>query len=235
MTRTIDVVFRYQEAEVEHYGAVAVIDTLRATTTMTAILERGALAVRPVAGLEEAYALKERDPHLLLGGERDNRPPDGFDGGNSPYDWPESRVHGQRVVFSTTNGTAAIDKVRSIPRLVLAALTNADAASRYLWQLERPTLVVASGTRGRVSLEDVLAAGALVSLWPRESRSDAADMAATVFSAHRDRLREAVREARHGRDLWDMGLEKDLDFAAGLNTSAIVPVLCQDGWIRAAD
>ena len=121
MTRTIDVVFRYQEAEVEHYGAVAVIDTLRATTTMTAILERGALAVRPVAGLEEAYALKERDPHLLLGGERDNRPPDGFDGGNSPYDWPESRVHGQRVVFSTTNGTAAIDKVRSIPRLVLAA------------------------------------------------------------------------------------------------------------------
>lgn len=214
------------------FYAVAVIDTLRATTTMTTILERGAEAVRPVGDLETAYALKAQDPELLLGGERQNRPPEGFDGGNSPMDWPGERVAGRRVVFTTTNGTAAIETVQHAPRLVLAALINAGAVSEYLWQLEQPALLVASGTQGQVSLEDVLAAGAVASGWPRAHRSDAAEIASALFEKYRDRLAAAMEECRHGRDLAVMGLHDDLHFAAGLNTTPLVPMLCQDGWIR---
>lgn len=233
MGRTIDVAFRYQDAELEHLGAVAVIDTLRATTTMTHILSQGALAIRPVKQLEEAYALKEKNAQLLLGGERHSRPPEGFDGGNSPYDWPSRKVRGERVVFTTTNGTAAIDQVRAIPRLVLAALTNATAVSRYLWELERPVLVVAAGTRGRIALEDVLAAGAVVHDWPQSAMTDAARIADALFSENRDRLQEAIMQCEHGRSLAAMGLERDMEFAARYQSTDVIPVMCSDGWIRA--
>lgn len=236
MVRTIDVAFRFEDVEVGNdYGAAAVIDTLRATTTMIALMERGVLAIRPVASLDEAYALKEKDPRLLLGGERNNRPPEGFDGGNSPYDWPKDRVLQRRVVYTTTNGTAAIDRARAVPRLVLAAMTNAEAAFRYLWSLERPVLVVASGTKGQVALEDVLAAGAIAVHWPREGRTDRAEMAAALFLQNQHDIGSAIRQSRHGRDLVEMGLGRDLDFAAQLNITRVVPVLSQDGWIRAVD
>jgi 2-phosphosulfolactate phosphatase len=202
---------------------------------MTVLLERGAIAVRPVAELEEAYALRSRDDDLLLGGERHNRPPEGFDGGNSPYDWPSERVYGRRVASTTTNGTAAIERVKAVPRLILAALINADAAGRYLLELERPALLVASGADHRASLEDVLAAGAVARVWPRQRRTDAAEMAVMVFESCAGRLGEAVRAADHGQDLIKLGLDDDLAFAAELNSSRVVPVLCRDGWLRAAD
>jgi 2-phosphosulfolactate phosphatase len=218
VTYKIDVAFRQEDACTDGYGAAAVIDTLRATTTMTVLLERGAVAVRPVADLEEAYALRRRDDDLLLGGERHNRPPEGFDGGNSPYDWPSD-----------------IERVKAIPRLILAALINADAAGRYLLALERPALLVASGAEHRASLEDVLAAGAVARMWPRQRRTDAAEMAVMVFESCAGRLGEAVRTADHGQDLIKLGLDDDLAFAAELNSSRVVPVLCGDGWLRAAD
>ncbi len=227
--------FRHEDAVVAQVGAAAVVDTLRATTTMTVILGRGAVAIRPVADLEEAYALKARDPELLLGGERNNRPPEGFDGGNSPFDWPRHRVIGRRVVFTTTNGTAAVEKVHTVARMVLASLLNAEAVSRYLWQLERPTLLVASGTRGETALEDVLACGAVASFWPRTNRSDAAEIACALYEREKDHLVTALTECHHGQDLAKLGLAEDLAFAAQLNSSSVVPVLCSDGWIRAAE
>jgi 2-phosphosulfolactate phosphatase len=236
--RTINVLFRYQDAtreSLEGYGAVAVIDTLRATTTMAALLDRGAIAIRPVADLEDAYVLKARDPALLLGGERHNQPPEGFDGGNSPDDWPRDRVIGRRVVFTTTNGTQAIDAVRGISRLVLGALINAEAVSRYLWSLERPTLLVASGSRGRVSLEDVLACGAIAHYWPRELRTDAADIACRAFLQSQHQLYETLAASEHGRVLSELGWAGDVRFAAQLDHTRVVPILCTDGWIRAVE
>lgn len=235
MKRTIDLAFFQEAAVCTGFGAVAVIDTLRATTTITAILDRGGVGVRPVLNLEDAYALKSRDAELLLGGERNNHQPPGFDGGNSPSDWPKSRVAGRRVVFTTTNGTTAVERVRSIPRLILGALTNAEAAGRYLWALERPALLVASGARGQAALEDVLAAGAIASVWPRSHRSDAAEIACALFERERTHLVQALAESAHGRDLMALGLSRDLEFAGTLNQTLVVPILCADGWLRTAD
>lgn len=232
MNRTIDVAFRLEEASTDGVGTAAVIDLLRATTTMVSILERGAVAVRPVLGVEDAYQWQTRDPAVLLGGERQNVPPEGFHGGNSPFDWPSDRVKGRRVVFTTTNGTRAIEKVRGVPHLAIATLANAEAVARFLWQWECPALVVASGTRGHVALEDVLAAGAIASYWPRLHRSDAAEIAAAVFRELSPDLLGALRQASHGEDLVRMGLDADLAYAAQVNRTTCVPVLCEDGWLR---
>jgi phosphosulfolactate phosphohydrolase-like enzyme len=119
-----------------------------------------------------------------------------------------------------------------VSQVVLAALTNATAVGRYLWSLNESCLVVASGTRGRIALEDVLAAGAVARVWPEECRSDAAQIATTLFSASTDDLIGWVRRAQHGRDLVALGRDDDLAFAARLDCCAVVPRLGEDGWIR---
>ena len=139
------------------------------------------------------------------------------------------------MVFTTTNGTAAIERVRTVPRVVLAALVNAEACGRYLWQLERSTLLVASGTRGTTSLEDVLACGAVASFWPRSSRTDGAEVACALFEREQSHLAQCLRESAHGQNLAAQGLSPDLEFCSQLNITRVVPVLCHDGWLRGAD
>src|SRR5690606_41372827 len=84
----IDVVFRWpdllpEEAE----GRVAVvIDVLRATSMIAALLAAGAREVWPVKEVDEARRLASELGGALLAGERGGLPPAGFDMGNSPRD-----------------------------------------------------------------------------------------------------------------------------------------------------
>jgi hypothetical protein len=65
--------------------------------------------------------------------------------------------------MSTTNGTRALDRVRDVPLLMTAALPNREAVAQRLHQHKPDTLaIVGSGWEGSYSLEDSLAAGALV-------------------------------------------------------------------------
>src|SRR5258707_11084275 len=47
-----------------------VFDVLRATSSMVTALANGAAAIVPVADIAEALAVKEKQPDVLLGGER---------------------------------------------------------------------------------------------------------------------------------------------------------------------
>lgn len=221
---------RYQDADVASFGAACVIDTLRASTTMSFLLARGAKALRAVAEVDTAFQMRSRDPSLLLGGERGNRALPGFDGGNSPNDWPAEKVAGRQVVFTTTNGTQAIQRVLEVKHLVLAALINASAVARYLQSLHCPVLVVASGAKEHLALEDVLAAGAIARHWPRHCRTDAAELATALFQENQDHLESTLRLAAHGQDLLQMGLDDDLRTAAQLDVVETVPVMSAEGW-----
>src|SRR6266700_3040795 len=58
--------------EVDLSGTVCVVfDVLRATSSMATALANGASAIVPVAEIPEALRLRERDPDVLLAGERD--------------------------------------------------------------------------------------------------------------------------------------------------------------------
>src|SRR3989337_3802211 len=65
----------------------AVVDVLRASTSIVTLLERGVPAVIPAAGVEEARALRERLPGHLLCGEQDGLPPPGVDYRTSPAEF----------------------------------------------------------------------------------------------------------------------------------------------------
>jgi 2-phosphosulfolactate phosphatase len=76
----------------------------------------------------------------------------------------------------------------------------------------------------RPSLEDLLGAGAILSLLTGDTSPEArAAIAAFRDAAHR--LPEALAECASGRELIEKGQAADVSYAARLNASTTVPVL----------
>ncbi|MEQ8573117.1 MAG: 2-phosphosulfolactate phosphatase, partial [Fulvivirga sp.] len=82
---------------------VVVVDILRATSCMTAGLANGVKSITPFENLEQCQAMKHQG--YLIAGERNGQKVDGFDLGNSPFDYMDEKVKGKKVAVTTTNGT----------------------------------------------------------------------------------------------------------------------------------
>ncbi|MBB6017978.1 2-phosphosulfolactate phosphatase [Deinococcus radiopugnans] len=208
---------------------VLVIDALRATTTAVAYLERGAQALLLTSTPEVALALRGTRDQLVLAGERGGLPLPGFDFGNSPAEAGAQNFAGQTVVMNTTNGTGAAHiAAQSGKHVLLAALTNAHAAARRARALATEGIaIVCAGTDGRVGLEDVYTAGVLAEYLLAMgdfTLDDGARIALTVRRGGGDPA-EALAGSAHGVHLISLGLGEDVELAAGLSTSTVVPTL----------
>src|ERR1700728_2869450 len=122
-------------------SACAVIDVIRATSTIVTALARGAAGVQPVASVDVAFALKERNPKALLAGERGGRALPGFDLGNSPEDFTPEHVRGRPVILTTTNGTQALAACDGARAVITASLLNLDAAAARLREIGPPWII----------------------------------------------------------------------------------------------
>ncbi|HEY2415923.1 MAG TPA: 2-phosphosulfolactate phosphatase [Pirellulaceae bacterium] len=151
------------ESELEG-SAVAVIDVLRATSTICQALASGAREVVPFVEIDEALAAAERAgrPNVVLGGERKGLLIDGFDLGNSPAEYSVSRVGGRAVYVTTTNGTRALRHARLAKRVVAASFLNLSAVVAS-FENEPRVDILCAGTDGTNTSEDILLAGAIVS------------------------------------------------------------------------
>ena len=110
---------------------VLVIDLLRATTTIITALENGARAVLPAGSASDALALAqnlERED-VLLAGERNAFPIEGFALGNSPLEMVPETVGGKTLVMATTNGTPALLAAEAGRPVMLGAAVNFQAAA----------------------------------------------------------------------------------------------------------
>lgn len=141
-------------------SAAAVVDCLRATTTVVTAIANGAKDIVPVATVEEARAF---DPAYLRAGEQQIVPIPGFDFGNSPLAVTREAVAGRGIVLVTTNGSKAVRWTADAGAgpVVAFALVNVTATAARLAAAER-LCIVCSGTRGEFALDDACCAGALV-------------------------------------------------------------------------
>jgi 2-phosphosulfolactate phosphatase len=200
---------------------VVVFDVLRATSSVITGLASGVEAIIPVRTEEEARDRKMRDPELLLAGERDGLPPQGFDLGNSPEEF--AKIKGRRVVMTTTNGTAAIESVRLASKVLIGALLNLDALAGYLFtNPPRSLLLVCAGTGEEFSLEDAVAAGALVARLPNDQVSDSAIIARSLYERVGDDLDEWLRQTKNGKHLQKIGKGEDITWCARLSVFNLV-------------
>ncbi|MFI4963588.1 MAG: 2-phosphosulfolactate phosphatase, partial [Legionellales bacterium] len=96
---------------------VVVIDVFRATSAICVAFHHGAEKIIPVATVEEALQYKQQG--MLAGAERDAIKLDGFDFGNSPYDYMGTHVKDKTIALTTTNGTQAIEAARNAYKVVI--------------------------------------------------------------------------------------------------------------------
>jgi 2-phosphosulfolactate phosphatase len=232
-------------------GVCIVIDILRATTTLTTLLEYGAARVLVAPQVNEARALRAADPAALLLGEIGGLRPHDFDYGNSPHELMPTRVIGRRAICHTTNGTAAIRAAIAAPLTLLGCLRNATAVVEHAHAVAREqgvplTIVCSGGGGGRAfALDDTLVAGELVALAAALANAagqypeldEAAAAALTLHRAAFDattrpdaaRWALALAETNAGRHLTELRLGADIPFCAQVDATRIVPVAALEG------
>jgi 2-phosphosulfolactate phosphatase len=209
-----------------------VFDVLRATSTIVTALAHGVAGAWPVRTIEEALALKKERPGLLLGGERNGDRIEGFDLGNSPLEYGEN-VRGREIATTTTNGTVALRAVAHASSALAASLLNIGAVAAHLdAQPGRGLLIVCAGTFREAALEDILAAGMLISILKRRALTDAAQVALAAYDREKRDLPAALHGARNGRALLEKGRGAELDWCAQTSLFPLVAAMNPDGFVR---
>ena len=235
MSRSIEVLLAPPwSADAVRGTHVAVVDVLRATTTIATALANGAAGVIPVAEPEDAVALGNRlgRDRVLLCGERHSLRIEGFDLDNSPASFTPQAVEGKTLLITTTNGTRALRAVAAAASVRAAALVNRTAVADALAQENGDVVIVCAGEANGFALEDALGAGALVdtllALIGDVELRDGARAAALLYRCVADRLADAVASADHAQALAQKGFAGDVTRCAALDTHNAVPTL-RDG------
>jgi 2-phosphosulfolactate phosphatase len=233
MNMKVDVAFTPEEFghKIKKAGNVAVIDVLRASSSIITALANGAEAVIPAESKEEALALRRRHPEkeILLCGERNGLRIPGFDLANSPAEYSGAAVSGRVLVFASTNGSKLmVNTVRAKRPLFIAGFLNIGAVIAKIAASGKDCLVACAGREGRYSLEDTVAAGMLAAgigrLKPKAAAfSDEARTAMILYRHFADDLAGMAGDSLHGRYLSGLGLEKDIRFCASVNRFDVVP------------
>jgi 2-phosphosulfolactate phosphatase len=217
---------------------VIVLDVLFATSSIVTALAHGASEVIPTVGGEAALAAARGRPpgSYVLAGELNADTLEGFRQ-PTPLALLEEDLAGKTLIYSTTNGTVAVNKAQAADHVYAAALLNGEAVVDHIERTHQSEtlLIVCSGSADNFNLEDFYGAGYLVSLFAKRSGrarelSDAA-LAARTLHDNADPL-ECLSQSRVGRMMLARGLEPEVRFAAQKSRFDVVPRL-RDGSIRA--
>lgn len=210
---------------------VVVLDILFATTTMVTALAHGATEVIPVPDEASARARFGEHPEntCVLSGELNAITLPGF-AHPAPLALMEHGVAGKKLIYSTTNGTVAMNRAAGAARVYCGALLNARRLAEHI-VAEHPretVLIVCAGSANNFNFEDFLGAGAFVErfaalLGTGVDLSDAARAALAVYRAAA--LPQALLDCRVGRMMSRRGLASEVEFASRVDALPVVPVL----------
>jgi len=211
---------------------VVVIDVLRASTTICTAIKNGAASVVPFLEIDEAKKFSTDDSSILTGGERGGIQIEGFDFGNSPFEYSKERVSGRTIAFTTTNGTKAMNQCRKSSNVFIGSFCNFSEIARSISKCQQTDLICA-GTNGEITLEDCLFAGMVADNVSKESTAnfnDQAEICRKLWMASKSDLEEALKESTGGQNLTRLGKEEDVEFAARIDSISILPKLDTNTW-----
>lgn len=204
---------------------VVVVDILRATSCMTTALALGIASIAPFAALDDCLAMKAKG--YFTAGERDGKKVDGFDLGNSPFEYQVPELKGQRIAFTTTNGTQAIAKSIGAKEILIGSFLNLSAVVNYLKQAEGNVLVVCAGWKGKFNLEDTLFAGAVVERLSGvvSPGCDAPLAAQQLYINAKDDKVGFLKNSSHVQRLARLNIHRDIEFCLSEDVYNVLPRL----------
>ena len=224
---------RLFEPEALRGGVAVVIDILRASTTIVHALGARAKQVLPCGEIHAAREAASGLPvgSVLLGGERHGERIEGFDLDNSPLKYQAAVLSGKTLVFTTTNGTRALERCQLADRVLVGAFVNRSAIVEALVLDGRPVHLVCAGTDGFITAEDVLFAGSIAQA-VRDRREDTSipdDETQLALALWQTVLQDPVktlqvlRDSRGGLNLIELGYDQDIVRCATYDLFGLVP------------
>lgn len=229
----IDVFFSlnsFTEVELRDKTSV-VIDVLRASSSIVTALMNGADAIIPVADMGEAskIAMNVDSENYLLCGEKDGVMIDGYNLGNSPFEYTKEVVTNKKLIFNTTNGTKAIKKTFGSSDVCVAAFLNVSAIVEFLKTQKTDIVLVCAGWKGRLAFEDILLAGNIIyklsnGKLPDKSR-DGVRVAFTLYDTYKDNIATIIHQSNHAERLKALIDTDDIEYCCQTDITDVVPYL----------
>lgn len=207
---------------------VVVIDILRATTSICVAFKTGVSKILPVATPDEAKLFKDFD--FVIAAERNAVKLDGFDMGNSPFEFENPLLKDKSIALTTTNGTKAIKMAKEMgaAQILIGAFVNIDAVANYIQSSKQSVILLCAGWKDKFNIEDTLYAGALVERLQNHCNidCDSAQAALTLFESVKDHLYDYVCLSSHARRFKLLHTNTDdIEFCLQFNTMDLVPKL----------
>ncbi len=204
---------------------VVVVDILRATSCITTAFAYGIQSITTFASLDDCRAMKTKG--YFTSGERDGKKVEGFDLGNSPFEYMAENLKGENIAFTTTNGTQAIAKSMDAKEIVIGSFLNLSAVAKHIRQCQYDVLIVCAGWKGRFNLEDTLFAGALIESLQKdiELECDAPQACLHLYKLAKSNMIEFLKEASHVKRLANLNIFEDIKFCLTIDKYDVVPIL----------
>lgn len=206
---------------------VVVTDILRASSAIVTAFMNGVARIIPVGTLEEAKNYKEKG--YMVAAERDGIVRDFADFGNSPYNFTPERVKGNEIVYSTTNGTNAIQLASSGSQVLIGAYLNISALARHIRKEGRDLLVLCAGWKNKFNLEDTLFAGALAEMVLEDKQfhtiCDATYGAMDLYDAAKGNMMDYIEKVAQRHRLKKNDLDDVIAYCHEFDLTELIPVL----------
>lgn len=216
----------------------AVIDTIRATSTIAVMLGGGGESVVVAEDKKQAFELKAIFKDYLLCGEVGGLAPKGFDYGNSPVEISNIDVSGRNFILMTTNGTQSIFKVSECAEVFTLSIINLnhvlDCMIESALEKNCDILLLCSGEKGKIAYDDAYTAGLAVKyLLTRPFAFEFSDTAKMVLGASLSEINisdalEKSTSARSLRAVSPVSSGEDIDYVGCPNRFKVAPVMSKE-------
>lgn len=206
---------------------VVVIDILRATSAITTAFYNGVSKMIPIATIEEAQSYKSNG--FMVAAERNGEVLEGFDLGNSPFGYMNTKVKGKTIAITTTNGTQAIEVAKNASKIIIGSFLNLDVVIEYLKKEKRDVLFLCAGWKNKFNLEDTLFAGAVAEALIYKnnftSSCDSTIAAMELYKLAKHDLYGFLANSSHRNRLAKLDLERDIRYCLEPNQCPVLPVM----------
>ena len=209
---------------------VVMLDAIRASATICTAFMNDVELIIPVSDIDAAKDYKNRA--YIIAGERDGEKIKGFDYGNSPFNFTEENIKGRKLAFTTTNGTQVVNLVKhgknKNVELIIGSFINISALVDFLNMQKKDILILCSGWKNSINIEDSLLAGRIVDLLKKKDTYEvleAANLAYNFFLSAGDSYYDFVMKNSARLNEKSKKLEKDFRYCLTEDLADVIPYL----------
>jgi len=141
-------------------------------------------------------------------------------------------VKGNQIVYSTTDGTNAINLASSGSQVLIGAYLNISALAKYIRAAGKDLLILCAGWKNKFNLEDTLFAGALSKMVLEDEQfytiCDATLGAMDLYEAAEGDMMAYIEKVAQRHRLKENNLDDVIGYCHELDLTDLIPVLKGD-------